>query len=188
MAVGVPGAPGTDIVVKRGTSFVEVQYGVSAAGYDPLVWLINPDLSGVVGVPNWYWKTVLDTVVEQTVAEKAVTDAQITLNHRTVTIDLIPSRAVNVVVLKKFLVNSGFATTIVVKATPDPSDPTLSKSVTVELPAPPTSEQMATFLVYIQNVYVKAPIYVQPAGRSPDGTIWSMAITDLGLLNTSPIP
>jgi hypothetical protein len=188
MAVGVPGAPGTDTVVKRGTSFVEVRFNVSAGSYDPLVWLINPDLIPVAGVPNWYWKTVADTVVEQDAAEKAVTDAQITLNHRTVVLELVPPRAVNVAVLKKFLINSGFATPIVVTATPDPGDATLSKSVTIELPAATTSEQLATFLVYIQNVYVKAPIYVQPAGRSPNGTIWSMAPDNAGILITTPIP
>src|SRR3990170_4881139 len=117
MAVGISNGPGQDTVLQRGASFLTLFDGVTGTNFDPLVWLINPDLAPVAGVPNWYWKTVLDTVVEQTVAEKAATDAQILVNNRTVTIDLIPSRAVNVVVLKKFLVNSGFATTIVVTAT-----------------------------------------------------------------------
>lgn len=188
MAVGVPGAPGTDTVVKRGSSFVEVRYGVSAAGYDPLVWLINPDLAPVAGVPNWYWKTVADTVAEQDAAEKAVTDAQIVLDHRSPIIDLIPSRPVNDVVLRKFLVNAGFPTTLVVTVIPDPVDPLLSKAVKIELPAAPSSEQLAMLTVYIGNTYVKPPAYAQPVGRSPNGTIWSMAVTNAGLLSTSAIP
>jgi len=188
MAVGVPGAPGTDIVVKRGTSFVEVQYSVSAGSYDPLVWLINPDLTPVAGVPNWYWKTVADTVVEQTVAEKAATDAQIVLEHRSPIIDFIPSRPVNAAILKKFLVNAGFPGTLVVTPIVDPVDPLLSKAVKIELPAAPNSEQLAMLSVYIGNTYVKPPSYAQPVGRSPDGTIWKMAVTNGGLLDTSVIP
>jgi len=73
-------------------------------------------------------------------------------------------------------------------AVPDPADPTLSTAVKVELTAPPTSEGRAYLQVYIENSYVKGPSYVQPAGRSPNGTIWSMAPDNAGILITTPIP
>jgi hypothetical protein len=188
MAVGIPGAPGTDVVVRRGLSFLEIRYNVSAGGYDPLIWLINPDLAGVAGVPNWYWKTVADTVVEQDAAEKAATDAAIALRRRSPVIDLNPSRPVNPVVLRKFLVNAGFPDTLVVTVIPDPTDPLLATAVRIQLPANPNSEQLATLEVYIGMTYVRPPAYMNPCGRSPNGTIWRMAMTDAGLLSTSAIP
>lgn len=187
MAVGISNGIGQDTVVQRGSSFLDVRYDVTGTSFDPLVWLINPDLVPVAGVPNWYWKTVLDTVVEQDAAEKAATDAQIVINSRTVDVPLVPARAVNTTVLRKFLVNAGFVINTVT-AVPDPADPTLSTAVKVELTAPPTSEGRAYLQVYIENSYVKGPIYVQPAGRSPNGTIWSMAPDNLGILITTPIP
>jgi len=38
--------------------------------YDPEDWLINPDLSGLLSVPEKYWKVVGDTVVEMNQSEK----------------------------------------------------------------------------------------------------------------------
>jgi hypothetical protein len=188
MAVGVPGEPGTDTVVRRGSSFVDVRYGVSAGKYDPLIWLINPDLAPVAGVPNWYWKTVADTVVEQDAAEKAATDAAIDLRRRSPVIDFNPSRPINPVVLRKFLVNAGFPDTLTVTPIPDPIDPLLATAVRIQLPAIPNSEQLATLAVYVGVTYVRPPAYMNPCGRSPNGTIWRMAVTDAGLLSTTVIP
>lgn len=188
MAVGVPGAPGTDTVVKRGTSFLNVRYNVSAGGYDVLVWLINPDLAPVAGVPNWYWKTVADTVVEQDAAEKAATDAAIDLRRRSPVIDFNPSRPINPVVLRKFLINAGFSDLLTVTPIPDPIDPLLATAVRIQLPAIPNSEQLATLAVYVGVTYVRPPAYMNPCGRSPNGTIWRMAVTDAGLLSTTAIP
>ncbi len=43
--------------------------------YDPANWLINPDLSAVVGVLQKYWKVENDAVVEMNQAEKDAVDA-----------------------------------------------------------------------------------------------------------------
>jgi len=43
--------------------------------FDPSVYIHNPDLSGVVGVPIKYWKITGDVVSEMTTEEKAVVDA-----------------------------------------------------------------------------------------------------------------
>ena len=45
--------------------------------YDPAQWLINPDLSGVAGLPRRYWKIVGNDVVPMTAAEMAAVDAEI---------------------------------------------------------------------------------------------------------------
>lgn len=45
--------------------------------YPTGTWLKNPNLSGVSGVPQKYWKVVGDTVVEMTQAEKDAVDAAI---------------------------------------------------------------------------------------------------------------
>lgn len=61
------------LVIHRTT--YEIRRNVTAASYDPAEWLINPDLSGVQGVPDYYWKVVGDSVVEMDAAEKAAVDA-----------------------------------------------------------------------------------------------------------------
>jgi hypothetical protein len=60
-------------VLQRTT--LELREDVAAASFDPTVWLVDPDLSGVAGVPVIYWKVVGDTVVEKTAAEKVAADA-----------------------------------------------------------------------------------------------------------------
>lgn len=55
---------------------LERRDGVPADSYAPAQWLVDPDLSGIVGVPDEYWKVVGDTVVEMAAAEKAAVDAQ----------------------------------------------------------------------------------------------------------------
>jgi len=69
-------------VVSRATSNVEVRYEVKGSEYDPAVWLIDPDLSAVAGVPNWYWKVVGNDVLEMTAGEKAAVDAAILGNAK----------------------------------------------------------------------------------------------------------
>lgn len=48
------------------------QYIASAhtPNHDPADWIINPDMSGVAGVPSQYWKITGDTVSEMSAAEK----------------------------------------------------------------------------------------------------------------------
>ena len=48
---------------------------VHTPDFDPADWLINPDLSGVSGVPEKYWKVSGDSVVEMSQAEKDAVDA-----------------------------------------------------------------------------------------------------------------
>jgi len=48
---------------------------VNTPDYDPVDWLINPDLSAVAGVPQQYWKVENDAVVEMDQAEKDAVDA-----------------------------------------------------------------------------------------------------------------
>jgi len=48
---------------------------VNTPDYPVSDWIINPDLSAVVGVPSKYWEITGDTVTEMTPAEKAVVDA-----------------------------------------------------------------------------------------------------------------
>lgn len=48
---------------------------VNSPDYDPADWIINPDLSGVSGVPVVYWKIDGDTVSEMSQAEKDAVDA-----------------------------------------------------------------------------------------------------------------
>jgi len=56
---------------------LERRGNVSAASFDPGVWLADPDLTPVAGVPDEYWKIVGDSVVEMAPAEKAAQDAQL---------------------------------------------------------------------------------------------------------------
>lgn len=63
----------TDTVINR-TTFAYLA-NVNKDQYDSKDWLINPDLSGVAGVLQKYWKVVADTVVEMDDSEKTVVDA-----------------------------------------------------------------------------------------------------------------
>ena len=47
------------------------------AQYTTENWLKDPDLSGVVGVPNQYIKVVGDTVMEMTTEEKILRDEEL---------------------------------------------------------------------------------------------------------------
>lgn len=60
-------------VINRTT--LEQRFSVNTPDFPTSDWIINPDLSGVSGVPQKYWKVVGDTVVEMDAAEKAVVDA-----------------------------------------------------------------------------------------------------------------
>ena len=56
---------------------LERRLDVPAPSFDPAEWLLDPDLTGVAGVPDEYWKTVGDTVVEMTAGEKTAKDAEL---------------------------------------------------------------------------------------------------------------
>lgn len=59
---------------NRATS--ELLESVNTPDYDPAVWIINPDLSAVEGVPLRYLKLGPgDKVVEMSTSEKAAVDA-----------------------------------------------------------------------------------------------------------------
>ena len=47
---------------------------VNTPDYDPAAWIINPDVSKVVGVPTKYWDIQGNTVSEMDAAEKALVD------------------------------------------------------------------------------------------------------------------
>lgn len=50
---------------------------VNTPDYPVLQWVIEPDLSAVVGVPHRYWKLTGDVVSEMTAPEKAAVDADL---------------------------------------------------------------------------------------------------------------
>jgi hypothetical protein len=66
-------------VINR-TTYQYLQ-SVNTPDYNAGVWLINPDLSGVDGVPQKYWKVVADTVVEMTQPEKDAVDASMVVDY-----------------------------------------------------------------------------------------------------------
>lgn len=63
-------------VINRTT--YEVLYSVNTPDYPVESWLINPDLSGVSGAPEKYWKVVDDSVVEMTQEEKDAVNLALT--------------------------------------------------------------------------------------------------------------
>ena len=63
-------------VVHRTT--VEYRTSVNTPDFDPQDWIINPDLSALLGiVPRVYWKVSGDSVLEMSQAEKDARDAAI---------------------------------------------------------------------------------------------------------------
>lgn len=54
---------------------------VNTPDYSTTDWIINPDLSGVSGVPVRYWKIAEDAVSEMTELEKHVVDAELELSR-----------------------------------------------------------------------------------------------------------
>ena len=53
----------------------EIRLSANTPDYPTADWLINPDLSGVTGVPRHYRKLVGDVPTEMTAGEKATVDA-----------------------------------------------------------------------------------------------------------------
>jgi len=51
------------------------KFSVNTPDFSPASWIINPDLSGVDGIAEYYWKTVGDNVVEMDAGEKTTVDA-----------------------------------------------------------------------------------------------------------------
>ncbi len=67
-------------VIKRTSNangIYEYKPSVHTPDYDSGTWLHNPDLTAVSGVDQRYWKTVSETVVEMSQAEKDAVDASI---------------------------------------------------------------------------------------------------------------
>ncbi len=60
-------------VLQRTTK--EQRFSVNTPDYSEVIWVINPDLSGVVGVPKKYWKITGDVVSEMNQSEKDAVDA-----------------------------------------------------------------------------------------------------------------
>lgn len=60
-------------VVNRTTN--EYRRSVNTSDFDVADWIINPDLSSVVGVPNRYWVITGDVVSEMTQGQKDALDA-----------------------------------------------------------------------------------------------------------------
>lgn len=48
---------------------------VHTPNYDPADWIINPDISAVIGIDSRYWKITDDVVSEMTQVEKDAVDA-----------------------------------------------------------------------------------------------------------------
>ena len=61
-------------VIKRTSPYTYLE-SVNTPEYPSATWLQNPDLSGVSGVAQYYWKVVGDTVVEMNQTEKDAVDA-----------------------------------------------------------------------------------------------------------------
>ncbi len=72
---------------------MELITSVHTPDYDPVEWLVNPDLSGVAGVPAKYWTAKGEVVREMTSTEKAVVDATELLTHKAVKLDLLREAA-----------------------------------------------------------------------------------------------
>jgi hypothetical protein len=60
-------------VLQRTT--LELRFSVNTPDYDSSIWIINPDLSNVVGVPKRYWKIVGNTISEMNQSEKDAVDS-----------------------------------------------------------------------------------------------------------------
>lgn len=67
-------------VINRTT--LTLIHSANTPDYPTSEWVINPDLSSLTNVPNFYWKIVGDSVVEMSVAEKSVVDANRLLVRR----------------------------------------------------------------------------------------------------------
>ncbi len=74
------------VVVNRQTA--RMIRSAHTPDYDTDEWLIKPDLSGVEGVSQAYWKVVGDAVVEMTDAEKEVVDQASAPSPRAIHVDL----------------------------------------------------------------------------------------------------
>ncbi len=59
-------------VLNRTTK--EYRQSVNTPDFDPVDWIINPDLSAVQGVSNRYWVITGDTITEMSQAEKDALD------------------------------------------------------------------------------------------------------------------
>lgn len=72
-----------------------VLYSVNTPDYDPIYWVINPDLTILETVPMHYLKLIGDTLTEMTPEEKAVVDAAQLLAEKNRVIPLICQKREN---------------------------------------------------------------------------------------------
>ena len=164
---------------------LERREGVPASSYDSSLWLIDPDLSAVAGVPDEYWKIVGDSIVEMTVAEKAAQDASFTLEARTVRVPIEP-KAVNAGQLKFEIKFANVPTVDVV--TPLLTAEGLAYQVNVLLTAPPTAIQRARVIEMTEVHVARDTAYPWPISQSPNGNLWQLKVTDLGVMNPITTP
>jgi len=62
-------------VINRTT--LQYLQSINTPDYPDIDWIVNPDLSGLIGIPQKYWKIVGDTVVQMDTTEQAAVDASI---------------------------------------------------------------------------------------------------------------
>ena len=75
-------------VIHRTT--LEYRRSVHTPDFDPVIWIINPDLSAVQGVSRKYWKIVGDNVVGMTQSERDAVDAAEPVSDEVVAIVTTP--------------------------------------------------------------------------------------------------
>ncbi|GAI73648.1 unnamed protein product [marine sediment metagenome] len=61
----------------------EQRFSVNTPDYSVVDWIINPDLSGVTGVPKKYWLITGDVVSEMNQAQKDVVDGVLLPGQKT---------------------------------------------------------------------------------------------------------
>lgn len=72
-------------VLNRTTK--QLLVSVNTPDYSTATWIINPNLSAVVGVPVEYWKITGDVVSEMDASEKAAVDAVLIVGEKQAKID-----------------------------------------------------------------------------------------------------
>ena len=73
LSVYPPASVSAADVIHRVT--LEERKSVDTPRYNPALWLINPDMSAVAGVPKKHWKIVGNAVLEMGAGEKVTADA-----------------------------------------------------------------------------------------------------------------
>lgn len=82
-------------VINRTTA--QLLFSVNTPDFPTTDWLINPDLTAVMGVPHEYWKVSGDTVVEMSQSEKDEVDAVLIVSEKKAKIDAYYYEATRIV-------------------------------------------------------------------------------------------